>query len=194
MQINERVWRGFYDTHKLRWDISYNARAGAEVLLQYLVKYALKRGEHKHPGGLDNLARSAYSAYNGGPGQTSRYRNSKASTAHKKIDAAFWKKYQAVKQGNELKVAQCLGGDTTSMAAVSAKRPLPKKVSNRKTEQPSAISPNSVGKSWILAQNKTHYTLQLAVFSAFETARKFTADLSLQDNVAIIPLGKPKQG
>ena len=28
MQINERIWRGFYDPHKLRWDIAYNAGAG----------------------------------------------------------------------------------------------------------------------------------------------------------------------
>ena len=65
MQINERIWRGFYDTQKLRWDITYNARAGAEILLNYLVKYGLKQGEHKRSGGLDNLARASYSAYNG---------------------------------------------------------------------------------------------------------------------------------
>ncbi len=110
MQINEPVWRGLYNTQKLRWDTAYNVRAGTEVLHRYLVKYSLKRGEHKHKGGLDNLARSAYSAYNGGPDQTSRYRNPKASSVHKKTDAAFWMKYQAVKQGNALQVAECLGG------------------------------------------------------------------------------------
>jgi hypothetical protein len=60
MQINERVWRGLYDTQKLRWDIAYNVRAGTEILLNYLLKYSLKRGEHKQRSGLDNLARSAY--------------------------------------------------------------------------------------------------------------------------------------
>jgi hypothetical protein len=114
MQINERVWRGLYDTQKLRWDTVYNARAGIEVLHRYLVKYSLKRGEQKHKGGLDNLARSTYSAYNGGPDQTSRYRNPKAPSAHKKIDAAFWKKYQAVKQGKVLQVTECLGGDVSN--------------------------------------------------------------------------------
>ncbi len=115
MQINERVWRGLYNTQKLRWDSAYNARAGAEILQRYLLKYSLKRGEDKHQGGLDNLARSAYSAYNGGPDQTSRYRNPKAPTAHKKIDAAFWTKYQAVKQGKELQVVQCLGGEVSDI-------------------------------------------------------------------------------
>ena len=115
MQINERVWRGLYNTQKLRWDTAYNARAGVEVLHRYLVKYSLKRGEQKHKGGLDNLARSAYSAYNAGPDQTSRYRNPKAPAAHQKIDAAFWEKYQAVKQGKELQVAECLGGDLSDI-------------------------------------------------------------------------------
>ena len=110
MQINEPVWRGLYNTQKLRWDTAYNVRAGVEVLHRYLVKYSLKRGEQKHKGGLDNLARSAYSAYNGGPDQTSRYRNPKAPSVHQKTDAAFWMKYQAVKQGNALQVAECLGG------------------------------------------------------------------------------------
>jgi hypothetical protein len=111
MQMNERVWRGLYDIQKLRWDTAYNVNAGVEVLHRYLVKYTLKRGEQAHPGGLDNLARSAYSAYNGGPSQTSRYRDPQAPSAHQKIDAAFWKKYQAVKQGKELQVAQCLDGE-----------------------------------------------------------------------------------
>jgi hypothetical protein len=122
MQMNERVWRGLYDTQKLRWDIAYNARAGAEVLHSYLVKYALKKGEQKHPGGLDNLARATYSAYNGGPSKISRYRDPQTPSALKKIDAAFWKKYQTVKQGRELQVAQCLGGDVSDLAASPANK------------------------------------------------------------------------
>jgi len=71
-------------------------------LFHYLVKYAHAKGEHKHKGGLDNLAMSAYSAYNGGRGKTSRYHDPKTSTTLKNIEATFWAKYQAVKQGNEL--------------------------------------------------------------------------------------------
>jgi hypothetical protein len=115
MQINEPVWRGLYNTQKLRWDTAYNVRAGAEVLHRYLVKYSLKRGEHKHKGGLDNLARSAYSAYNGGPDETSRYRNPGTPAVHQKTDAAFWLKYQAVKQGKAYQVAECLGGDVSDI-------------------------------------------------------------------------------
>jgi hypothetical protein len=70
MQINERVWRGFYDQQRLRWDIDYNSSAGAEVLIDYLLKYAIRKGEHQQPGGISNLARASYSAYNGGPEST----------------------------------------------------------------------------------------------------------------------------
>jgi septal ring-binding cell division protein DamX len=195
MQMNERVWRGLYDTQKLRWDIAYNARAGVEVLHRYLVKYALKREEQKHPGGLDNLARSAYSAYNGGPSKTSRYRNPQTPSAHKKIDAAFWKKYQAVKQGKELQVAQCLGGDVPAVVASSSNKPAPKTVRSTPDKQPSAVSNNSSDdKAWILAQNKNHYTLQLATFSSYKAAQKFTADTHLTGTVTIAALGSDKKG
>lgn len=43
MQINERVWRGIYDQHKLRWDIVYNARTGTKILDLYFTKYAQPR-------------------------------------------------------------------------------------------------------------------------------------------------------
>lgn len=109
MQINERVWRGFYDLQKLRWDIDYNSRAGAEVLLDYLVKYAISRDEHKHDGGVDNLARASYSAYNGGPSKASRYRSANAPPYQKKVDAAFWTKYQRINEDDQSGIARCLG-------------------------------------------------------------------------------------
>ena len=116
MQVNERVWRGFYDLQKLRWDINYNSNAGAEILFSYLVKYALKQGEHHHSGGISNLARSTYSAYNGGPSQVSRYRRSNVASSHKKIDELFWEKYRVVNTGHEMNVAKCLGGEVTASA------------------------------------------------------------------------------
>jgi hypothetical protein len=182
MQINERVWRGLYNTQRLRWDTAYNARAGVEVLQQYLVKYAMKRGEQNHTGGLDNLARSAYSAYNGGPSKTARYRDAKAPAAHRKIDAAFWKKYQLVKQGKELRVAECLGGDLSAIMAKSTSKRATVVVGSGQTDQ-----------SWILTQSKDHYTLQLATFSTYEAARRFTADTQIKGTVAIAPLFKGKQ-
>ena len=197
MQMNERVWRGFYDTQKLRWDIAYNTRAGTEVLLNYLVKYALKREEHKRRGGLDNLARATYSAYNGGPGQVSRYRSTTTSSAHKKIDSAFWEKFRAVKQGEELQVARCLGGETgTVTAAVSvtrtseAARNSPNK---QKLDGQTTATGEQVSGEWMLRQNKNHFTLQLAAFSTADAARIFVAQQSLSGVVTIYPMHKEKR-
>lgn len=111
MQVNERVWRGFYDLQKLRWDINYNSASGAEILLSYMVKYALKNGEQNQPGGVANLARASYSAYNGGPSQVSRYRRSGVAKPHREIDRLFWEKYLQVDAGKALNVGRCLGQD-----------------------------------------------------------------------------------
>jgi hypothetical protein len=100
----------FYDQQRLRWDIDYNSSAGAEVLIDYLLKYAIRKGEHQQPGGISNLARASYSAYNGGPSRLTRYRSSAASAYGQKVDTLFWEKYQQVAAGNELAVSECLGG------------------------------------------------------------------------------------
>jgi hypothetical protein len=107
MQINERVWRGIYDQKGLMGDISYNGRAGCEILLHYLRDFALKKGEHLKAGGIDNLCRATYAVYNGGPSQLSRYRLPDTKQSLKKIDKAWWQKYQAVSAGRELEVAGC---------------------------------------------------------------------------------------
>ena len=184
MQINERVWRGFYDLQKLRWDIDYNSSAGAEVLLDYLVKYALKQGEQNRAGGLDNLARASYSAYNGGPSQVSRYRRSDVASSHKKIDTAFWDKYQQVNAGNEMAVSRCLGGATIVKNGAAAPA---KAVSGA-----SSPAPHDAGERWVLAQNANHFTLQLGAFSQREFASKFALQASLPSPVYIVRLQKDK--
>src|SRR5437879_2507502 len=64
MQVNRRVWRGFFDLAKLEWDITYNAGAGAEILAQLLTRY----GSREASGRLENAARATSAAHNGGPG------------------------------------------------------------------------------------------------------------------------------
>jgi len=91
----------------LMGDISYNGRAGCEILLHYLRDFALKKGEHLKAGGIDNLCRATYAVYNGGPSQLSRYRLPDTKQSLKKIDKAWWQKYQAVSAGRELEVAGC---------------------------------------------------------------------------------------
>ncbi|MBX3025451.1 lytic transglycosylase domain-containing protein [bacterium] len=107
MQVLPRVWRGFYEVGGLQQDIAYNARAGAEILLHYLRDYAVAKGEHTATGSIDNLARSTYAMYNGGPGQVRRYRADKVKRSLRDIDDGFWDKYRKVKAGNELAVAEC---------------------------------------------------------------------------------------
>jgi hypothetical protein len=105
MQVNRNTWRNLYDLKQLTGDIEYNGNAGGEILLYYLSRYALRKNEDQQPGG--HLARATYSAYNGGPGQLSRYRAAKQNPALRKVDEAFWEKFQAVSSGRELEVQRC---------------------------------------------------------------------------------------
>ena len=105
MQVNRNTWRGVYDRQGLNGDISYNGNAGAEILLYYLTKHAMRKNEDKQPGG--NLARATYSAYNGGPSAVARYRGVRQSPTWKKVDEAFWSKFQTVSSGNEMAVKSC---------------------------------------------------------------------------------------
>ncbi len=107
MQIMPRVWRGFYDTDALASDFEYNAAAGSEILHRYLVRYALRKGEHRQRGGADNLAKATYAAYNGGPGHLSRYRKSDTALNLRAIDESFWQKYVVVRKGDALAVRGC---------------------------------------------------------------------------------------
>lgn len=109
MQVNARAWRGFYDPRGLGGDIGYNARAGSEILLHYLVDLALARREHERDGGVENLVRASYAAYNGGPAQLRRYRDAKTGKRARAVDASLFEKYEAVRKGRELEVARCFG-------------------------------------------------------------------------------------
>ena len=173
LQINEKVWRGFYSPSKLRWDITYNARAGSEILFKFMVNYALKQKEHKHGGGLSNLARATYSAYNGGPSQVSRYRKNNVPAAYKKIDTAFWEKYQQVYQGEELAVAQCFGGQTSSSMTASVQKNKGQKQSNSKQATTPKQSQRINNVEWIRSRNPQHFTLQLAAMSSEQAVKEF---------------------
>lgn len=107
MQINQHVWRGVYDLPKLASDIAYNARAGNEILVHYLVDFAIKKKEHEVTGDPHNLARASYAVYNGGPAHLRRYREPKEARSLRAIDSAFWKKYQAMRVRGAVAVKQC---------------------------------------------------------------------------------------
>ncbi len=107
MQIMPKVWRGFYDTESLGNSIAYNAAAGSEILHRYLVRYAIRKEEHKLEGGTDNLVRASYAAYNGGPSHLGRYRRASTANSLQKIDRGFWEKFLQIRQGDEMAVKQC---------------------------------------------------------------------------------------
>ena len=107
MQVNRITWRSLYDVKGLNGDISYNGNAGAEILHYYLTRYAIPKREDKQPRG--HLARATYSAYNAGPGGLARYRGVRQSPTWKKIDDAFFDKFQAVSSGKEMAVRSCYG-------------------------------------------------------------------------------------
>lgn len=107
MQVNRIVWRSLYDLKGLNGNINYNTNAGAEILHYYLTRYAIRKQEDKQPSG--HLARSTYSAYNAGPGGYARYRGVRQTLTWKKVDDAFWEKFQAVSSGQELAVKSCFG-------------------------------------------------------------------------------------
>ncbi len=107
MQILGRVWRGVYDINRLETDIDYNVQAGIEILEHYLVDYAIRRGEHQQPGGLDNLVRATYAAYNGGPSHLTRYRRDDTAPRLRAIDNEFWRHFQQMRGERWPDVASC---------------------------------------------------------------------------------------
>jgi hypothetical protein len=96
MQINVRVWRGFFNPVKLRWSAGYNAGAGSEILWQLLGRYGIREARER----LSDAARSTYSAYHGGPRRYRRYRLAETPPEMRLIDQAFWEKYQLMSAGN----------------------------------------------------------------------------------------------
>jgi hypothetical protein len=104
MQVNRRVWRGFFDLQRLEWDVAYNAGAGAEILAQLLRRYGVREAGSR----LENAARATYAAYNGGPEAYRRYRVHNAPRAQRAIDRAFWDKYQAMAAGQALDFVLCV--------------------------------------------------------------------------------------
>jgi hypothetical protein len=95
MQVNARIWRGFFSPDRLRWNAAYNAGAGAEILMNHLIRYGVREARER----IEDAARATYAAYNGGPARFRRFRQSQTPPAIQAIDRGFWEKYRAVAAG-----------------------------------------------------------------------------------------------
>lgn len=108
MQVNERVWRGVYDTQRLRWDIKYNISAGCEIVDMYLQKYALKKYGKEMMAQTDTLAQMVYAMYNGGPSQHAKFLERKKTQTLYKSDLLFAEKFESVKNSTWQDSINCL--------------------------------------------------------------------------------------
>ncbi|MBU0968026.1 MAG: lytic transglycosylase domain-containing protein [Proteobacteria bacterium] len=105
MQINQHVWRGFYNLERLRWEIPYNIRAGSQILMHYLQQHgmavAAKNGD---PG---YAPRSTYSVYNAGPRAARRFMKPGSTSREKRVDERFWSIYQGIEAGGTVDLSVC---------------------------------------------------------------------------------------
>ena len=105
MQVNRRVWRGFYNVERLQWDAAYNARAGAEILLRYLRQYGVPEG--RRTGRLEDAMRSTWAVYNAGPAGLGRYRDQDSTARERRVDDDFWAHYSGLAAGGRADLLTC---------------------------------------------------------------------------------------
>jgi hypothetical protein len=105
MQVNQRVWRGFYDVERLRWDTAYNARAGAQILLRYLKDYAIPYAEKS--GDMNHVPRAAYAVYNAGPRAVGRFTRNPPHPREARVDERLWTLYQGIASGGQADLRTC---------------------------------------------------------------------------------------
>jgi hypothetical protein len=116
MQINQRVWRGFYDIERVRWDTAYNMRAGAQILMRYLKDYAIPYAQKT--GKPEDVARAAYAVYNAGPRAVGRFDKQPPHPREARVDEKLLSLYRGVAGGAPVDLASCgLAKRGTSSAA-----------------------------------------------------------------------------
>lgn len=105
MQVNQHVWRGFYNIDRLKWDVVYNVQAGSEILMRYFTNNGLKVA--KGSGNPDYAARAAYCAYNAGPRAARRFLDPGAASREKMVDERIWSHYRRITAGGSVDLQTC---------------------------------------------------------------------------------------
>lgn len=105
MQINQRVWRGFYNVERLRWDTRYNIRAGAQILARYVKDYAIPYAERT--GRPDVIPRAAYAVYNAGPRAVARFDKKPPHPREARVDEKLWSVYKGIAAGGQADLKTC---------------------------------------------------------------------------------------
>jgi hypothetical protein len=105
MQINQKVWRGFYDVERLRWDMAYNVHAGAQILARYVKDYAIPYAQKS--GDPTVIPRAAYAVYNAGPRAVGRFAKGKPHPREARVDDKLWTLYQGIASGSQVDLASC---------------------------------------------------------------------------------------
>jgi hypothetical protein len=112
MQVNQRVWRGFYEVERLRWDTAYNALAGAQILMRYVKDYAIPYAERSgHP---NDVPRAAYAVYNAGPRAVGRFDKPIRHPREERVDERLWTLYQGIASGGQADLATCAVKQTSA--------------------------------------------------------------------------------
>ena len=105
MQINQHVWRGFYDIKRLEQDVTYNIQAGNQIMMRYFQQYGITVAkENNNP---ELAARAAYATYNGGPRANRRFLKAGASARQQRVDDHLWSLYQKAAAGGSGDLATC---------------------------------------------------------------------------------------
>ena len=112
MQINQHVWRGFYDVQRLRWDTAYNMRAGAQILMRYLKDYAIPYATRS--GDLNHVPRAAYAVYNAGPRAVGRFSKNPPHPREQRVDERLWTLYQGISSGGQADLRNCNVSNATA--------------------------------------------------------------------------------
>src|SRR3989442_3209503 len=105
MQINQVVWRGFYEIERLRWETAYNARAGAQIVLRYMKDYAIPYAERS--GDPNHIPRATYAVYNAGPRAVGRFNKPQPHPREQRVDQRLWSLYQGIASGGHADLRAC---------------------------------------------------------------------------------------